>query len=185
MVAQATALAVAETGQAMQRLGLRAAGNLVYKQDEFRWIGVQKPLVQNGGEVDASATIIGDVNTAGYTDIGENVVIRGETSMVSSGPGVEYGKNSVILAGYKSSTGLPPKTLIGEYAKIGENCVLESCIIGNYARIGDGSIISEGSIVGFDSELQPGTVVPPNHLIPERQVWGGNPAKFVADVSDH
>lgn len=33
------------------------------------------------------------------------------------------------------------------------------------------------------SILLPGTVVPPGRMIPSKQMWGGNPAHFIRDLT--
>ena len=41
----------------------------------------------------------------------------------------------------------------------------------------------EGSLVESNSVLAPGTVLPPGRLIPSGQLWAGNPARFVRDLT--
>ncbi len=49
--------------------------------------------------------------------------------------------------------------------------------------VGARSILMEGSYVEKHSVLEPGTVVPPGRLIPSGQVWGGNPAHYIRDLT--
>jgi len=37
----------------------------------------------------------------------------------------------------------------------------------------------EGSVVGANAVLAPGTVVPPGRLVPAGELWAGKPARFV------
>ena len=41
----------------------------------------------------------------------------------------------------------------------------------------------EGSLVEGNSVLAPGTVLPPGRLVPSGQLWAGNPARYVRDLS--
>ena len=41
----------------------------------------------------------------------------------------------------------------------------------------------EGSLVEGSSVLAPGTVLPPGRLVPSGQLWAGNPARYVRDLS--
>lgn len=41
----------------------------------------------------------------------------------------------------------------------------------------------EGSIVQTQSKLAPGTVLPPGKLVPSGQLWAGNPARLVRDLT--
>ena len=62
--------------------------------------------------------------------------------------------------------------------------MLTSCLIGDQCLIGQGSIISEGCVVNSGSIIAAGAVLPPNTSVPSRELWAGNPAKFVRKVSD-
>lgn len=57
-------------------------------------------------------------------------------------------------------------------AKLGDECsVGMGCVVGKGASLGSGAALAAGSIV------KPGTAVPAN------QLWGGNPAAKIGDVS--
>lgn len=62
--------------------------------------------------------------------------------------------------------------------------MLHACKVDDRATIGAGAVVMEGAVVEEDAVVLPGTVVPPGRLIPKRQVWQGNPAKFVREVTD-
>jgi carbonic anhydrase/acetyltransferase-like protein (isoleucine patch superfamily) len=50
--------------------------------------------------------------------------------------------------------------------------------------IGQGAIIQKGSIIEPHSIVAAGSVVLPGTLIPTKQLWAGNPAKYIRDVTD-
>jgi carbonic anhydrase/acetyltransferase-like protein (isoleucine patch superfamily) len=50
--------------------------------------------------------------------------------------------------------------------------------------IGEKCTILEGALVEANTVLEPGTVVPAYARIPSGQKWGGNPATFVANLTD-
>lgn len=82
-----------------------------------------------------------------------------------------------------SPTGLPAHTRIGKHVTIGAGCTLRSCTVESEVIVGARSILMEGSYVEKHSVLEPGTVVPPGRLIPSGQVWGGNPAHYIRDLT--
>lgn len=49
--------------------------------------------------------------------------------------------------------------------------------------IGEKCVLMEGSLVENHSILAPGTVLPPGRLVPSGQLWAGNPAKFVRNLT--
>ena len=67
---------------------------------------------------------------------------------------------------------------------IGHGALLTSCTIGNRALIGQGAVVQEGAEVGNQSIIAAGAVVLPGTVIPAQQLWAGNPAVFVRNVTD-
>ena len=61
--------------------------------------------------------------------------------------------------------------------------MLRSTTIEHESVIGDKCILMEGSLVESHCVLAPGTVVTPGRLIPYGQLWAGNPARFVRDLT--
>ena len=49
--------------------------------------------------------------------------------------------------------------------------------------IGEKCVLMEGSLVENHCVLAPGTVLPPGRLVPSGQLWAGNPAKYVRDLT--
>lgn len=66
----------------------------------------------------------------------------------------------------------------------GHGCVLYSCTIENTSLIGMGSIILDGALIESNTIIGAGSVVPPGARIPSGQLWVGNPAKYVRDITD-
>ncbi len=66
---------------------------------------------------------------------------------------------------------------------VGKGCLLRSTVLEDEVLLGDRCILLEGSVVETHSILAPGSVVPPGRLIPSGQLWGGNPARFVRDLT--
>ena len=93
--------------------------------------------------------------------------------------------NRPVHGGHRTSpTGLSAATTIGRYVTIGQGCVLRSTSVRGNCIIGDRSILMEGSLVEEGSILAPGTILPPGRLVPKGQLWAGNPARYVRDLSN-
>jgi len=75
------------------------------------------------------------------------------------------------------------KVTIGKNVTIGSGCTLYSCHIEDDVVIGDKCVILEGARLEKGCEVAPGSVVPPGRLIPTKQLWGGNPVKFMKDLT--
>ena len=78
----------------------------------------------------------------------------------------------------------PPNTVIGSFVTVGHNALLTSCLVGDQCLIGQGSVVSEGCVVNSGAVIAAGAVLPPLTVVPSKQLWAGNPAKYVRDVTD-
>lgn len=72
---------------------------------------------------------------------------------------------------------------IGDYVTIGPGAVLQSCIVESHVKIGAGAVVMEGALVEEFSYVADGSVVHPGRRIPHGQVWAGNPAVFVRNLT--
>ena len=79
---------------------------------------------------------------------------------------------------------LPAETKIGNYCTIGHGAVLHSCTLKDRVLVGMNAVIQEGSIIEQDSMIAAGAVVLPETHVPAGQLWAGNPAKYVRDVTE-
>lgn len=144
----------------------------------------RSPAVCADAWIAPNAAVIGDVLVGHQSSIWYGVVVRGDESSVQIGNGTNVQDNTVISTIRYSDEGLPTTAAIGSYVTIGHNCTLVSCIVEDFAKIGMGSVVNEGAIVGRGSVLGAGTVVPAGASIPALQLWVGNPAKFVRDLTE-
>lgn len=60
---------------------------------------------------------------------------------------------------------------------------LNSCTIGDHAYIGANASIGKGATVESGAMVAAGAIVPPGAKVPSGQVWAGNPAKFLRDLT--
>jgi gamma-carbonic anhydrase len=91
---------------------------------------------------------------------------------------------SIIHTASSSNPGLAPGASIGNDVTIGHGCTLYSCTVENNVLVGMGSIILDGALVESNSIIAAGSVVPPGRRIPSGQLWAGNPAKYIRDLSE-
>ncbi|KAJ0408184.1 hypothetical protein ATCC90586_006494 [Pythium insidiosum] len=180
---------VRETGQALDRLGMRVLGDNAFKERFSRHRQVmnlydKRPVIAHDVWVAPNATVVGDVEICNDASIWYNVVIRGDLNQVRIGNRTNVQDRTVIHTASNSTPGLPAGTSIGNDVTIGHGCILYSCTIENNALIGMGSIILDGALVESDAIVAAGSVVPPGRRIPSGQLWAGNPAKYIRDISE-
>ena len=100
------------------------------------------------------------------------------------GPWSNVQDRAVLYCSDKLESGFSSEIEIGAHVSIGPGAVLHSCTIRDECVIGMGAVISEGSIVDKNSIVAPGAVVLPETFIPSGQLWAGNPAVFIRNLSE-
>ena len=130
-----------------------------------------------------SAVLVGDVDIYEQVSIWNNCVLRGDLNSIKVGAFSNIQDRTVIHAARSSPTGLPASSIIGRSVTIGQACVLRSVTIEYECIVGDKSILLEGSMMEKNSVLEAGSVLPPGRRVPSGQVWGGNPARYVRDLT--
>lgn len=142
------------------------------------------PYHHNRTFVAPNATIVGEVSVGESSAIMYGAVIRGDINPVSIYDTAYVGENTVIHSAASLPNGSPAETIIGCHTYVGANCVLYSCLLDDFSVVGSNSVILEGSRLERGSMIAPNSVVPPGRLIPSKQLWGGNPVKYIRDLTD-
>lgn len=74
-------------------------------------------------------------------------------------------------------------TTIGSNVTIGHGATIHGATIEDESLIGMGATVMDGAVVERHAMVAAGAVVPPNARVPAGQVWAGNPAKFLRDLT--
>lgn len=145
------------------------------------------PFKTNDTFIAPNASVIGDVTNWDRSSVWYDAVVRADSTYpIEIGYCSSIGEGSVVCtlpAGQTLQTGFVPETFIGHYVTIGAGCVLKSCRIDDLVEIGDKCTILEGAIVENNTKLETGTVVPAYGRIPKGQLWGGNPAEYIRELT--
>ena len=125
-----------------------------------------------------NATVIGHVHVGEGSSLWHGVTIRGDQSFV------QIGKNSIIQDRVhimnSSNSG---KVEIGNEAFVGPNAQLDGCTIKDYAFIGMGATVHPGAVIESYAMVAAGAVVPAGTVVPSGQVFAGNPASYLRDLT--
>ncbi|KAF8057852.1 GAMMACAL1 [Scenedesmus sp. PABB004] len=147
-------------------------------------LGNRLPHVAASVWISPSAVVAGDVDLLDRVSVWNNVVLRGDLNNITVGHVTNIQDRTVIHAARTSPTGMSAAVKIGKFVTIEPNCALRSCRIGDYAKVGARSVLLEGSMMESHSVLAPGSVLPPTRRVPEGELWGGVPARFIRALSD-
>ncbi len=144
-------------------------------------------------KIDGSVFIADGVIIVGEVEIGEksniwyNSVIRADVNFVKIGKKCNIQDGTIIhVSSYgfsaKGKKGSP--TVISNNVTVGHNATIHACEIGNNSLIGMGSIILDQSIIEDFSFIAAGAVITPGTIVKSRELWAGNPGRFIRKISD-
>jgi gamma-carbonic anhydrase len=146
--------------------------------------GGKTPLVDPAAFVAPGAQLIGDIEIGPEASIWYNCVLRGDMNRIRVGARSNIQDGSVIHVDSPKpgdAEGLP--TLIGEDVLIGHLAMVHGCILHDRAFVGLGSIVMDGCVIESDAMLAAGAMLTPGKRIPSGQLWAGQPARYVRDLT--
>lgn len=88
-------------------------------------------------------------------------------------------QDSCVVTAYEGHTS------IGKYVTVGHSAHIHSASVGDESLIGMGAILNPGSVVESQSFVAAGAVVERGTVVKGGEIWGGNPAKKLRDLTDH
>lgn len=142
------------------------------------------PVLGERVYVDPAASVIGDVELADDVSIWPGAVLRGDVNRIRVGARTNIQDGAVVHVAHAGPYGPGYPCLIGADVTIGHAAVVhactieDGCLIGMHASVLDGALVKKHGFVGA------GALVPPGKVVGERELWLGNPAKFVRRLSD-
>lgn len=137
------------------------------------------PKIASDAFIAPSADIIGDVEIGNECGIWYGVVIRGDVAEIRVGDRTNIQDGTVI---HVTRNGHP--TIIGKGVTIGHRALLHACTLEDGCFVGMGATIMDDVVVESGAMVAAGAVVTPRKRIPSGQIWAGNPAKHLRDLTD-
>jgi gamma-carbonic anhydrase len=137
------------------------------------------PKVDPTAFIAANATLVGDVEIAANASIWFGVILRGD------GPGIRIGENSNLQDGtvvHVAVRGL--MTVVGKNVTVGHMALLHACEVQDGAFIGMHSTVLDGAVVESQAMVGAGALVPPGKIVRRGELWAGNPARKLRDLTE-
>jgi carbonic anhydrase/acetyltransferase-like protein (isoleucine patch superfamily) len=155
---------------------------------------VIKPFVQPNAFIAPSASVIGSVVVNDCATVSYGAVVRGDLALIHIGAYSSVGENATLTAGtvdgalspadaVASGLSIAPDLYVGDYSSVGANACLTSCVLEGRNSIGAGAVVGPGARIGRGSVITPNTVIGPDADVPAAEVWSGDPACKIGDVS--
>ena len=210
--------ALRETGQALERLGVKTASLANTKHDfhddpvpyedhlsrhrhQFPLLMSGRPIVDpNAAYLAPCSTLIGSVRIGPGASVWYGAVLRADDCANANneyepwelkgrekreyyqGGGIFIGADTNVQDGV-IITSKSDHCRIGNGVTIGHLAQIHSATIGDFSLIGMGSIIQEGAVIESECFIGAGAVVGPNEVVKAGELWLGNPAKKVRDLT--
>ncbi len=146
------------------------------------------PIIDSSAFIASNAVISGDTVIGKNSSIWYGCVIRGDVAKIRIGNYTNIQDNSVIhvtranhLQNKTGDAGGP--VIIGDNVTIGHHAIIHACIIEDNAFIGMGAIIMDLARIESFALVAAGAVITPGKIVKSGQIWGGNPAKYLRDLT--
>lgn len=136
------------------------------------------PKVDETAFVAETATLIGDIEIGAESSIWYGCVLRGDVNHIRVGARSNIQDGSVVHVTSKTHP-----TLIGDDVLVGHNAVIHGCTLEDGAFVGMGAIVLDGAVVEGGAMVAAGALVTPNKRVKAGELWAGNPARKMRDLT--
>ncbi|KWW16476.1 transferase [Peribacillus simplex] len=138
----------------------------------------KKPLIDETVFIAPGAYLIGDISIGKESTIWFNSVLRGDEDSITIGEKCSIQDNSTIHL----FEGCP--VVIEDEVTVGHNVILHGCKIGKRSIIGMGSTILDHVEIGEECIVGANTLIAAGKIIPPRSLVIGSPGKVVRRLNE-
>ena len=147
------------------------------------------PQVHHAAYVDEQSSVIGNVTIDENSSIWPMVVIRGDVNKVRIGKNTNIQDGSILHVTHVSESDLAfdkggAPLIIGNNVTVGHGVILHGCTVGDYSLIGMGATIMDHCVIEPYSIIGAGSVLAGGKTVKSGELWVGNPARKVRDLSE-
>jgi len=146
------------------------------------------PKIHPDAFVAENAVIIGDVEVGAGSSIWYGCVLRGDSNRIRIGRNTNIQDGTIVHSNhdpegdYRETGGGMP-CLIGDNITVGHLALLHACTVEDGAFIGMRSVVMDLAVVEGGAMVAAGALVTPRKRVPRGELWGGNPARHLRDLS--
>lgn len=138
------------------------------------------PKIHSSVFVAPNACVAGDVEIGEDSSIWFGVQMRGDVHVIRIGKRTNI-QDGTIIHVTRGVSG----THIGDGVTVGHAAILHACTIHDNAFVGMGAVILDEVVIESGAMVAAGAVVTPRKRVPSGQLWGGNPAKYMRDLTQN
>lgn len=147
----------------------------LYRIPRLLRVNGKRPTVKDNCFIAPSALVSGDVRVGRKNYIGYNAIIRAEESeTIILGESCNVQEKAVITG----------NTTVGKWATIEPMAIVESADIASSSFVGAGAVVMRGACIESGAMLCAASVLQSGAVIPSGEMWAGNPAEKIADLTE-
>ncbi len=137
------------------------------------------PIIDSSAWIAPNATIIGEVEIGANVGIWFNVVLRGD------GPGIKIGDNTNIQDGTVVHVSFGRGgTTVGKNVTVGHMALLHTCVLEDDSFVGMKATLLDDVVVETGAMVAAGAVVTMGKRVKRGELWAGNPAKMIREITE-
>ncbi|HEX7339006.1 MAG TPA: gamma carbonic anhydrase family protein [Rhodanobacteraceae bacterium] len=148
------------------------------------WQGIH-PVLGARIYVDDSAVVIGDVQLGDDVSVWPMAVIRGDVQAIRIGARSNVQDGVVIHVTHDGPYSPGGRAChVGADVTIGHGAILHACTVGDTCLIGMHASVLDGVIIEPHAFIGAGALVTPGKHVGTGELWAGNPARKLRDLSE-
>ena len=137
-----------------------------------------KPKVDDSAFVSATATVIGDVTIGADSSLWYGVVVRGDINRIRIGARTNLQDGTLV-----NVSGTGKGTHIGDDVSVGQMAVLHDCTLCDKCFVGVKACVMDGAIVESGAMVAPGALVTSEQVVRSGELWTGDRAQPVRQLT--
>lgn len=131
------------------------------------------PTIPDSAFVAASADVIGRVTLGEEASVWYQATLRGDINEITIGPHSNVQDNAVIHLADDYGCH------VGEWVTVGHSAILHACTVESEVLVGMGACVLDGSVIGPRCIIGANSLVTGGTVVPEGSLVLGSPAKVV------
>ena len=136
------------------------------------------PKIHERAFIAPNACIAGDVEIGEDSNIWFGVQMRGDVHEIRIGKRTNIQDGTIIHV-----TSGVAGTYIGDGVTVGHNSIIHACTLETNSFVGMGAIILDEVVVESGAMVAAGALVTPRKRVPKGELWAGNPARKLRDLT--
>jgi carbonic anhydrase/acetyltransferase-like protein (isoleucine patch superfamily) len=141
------------------------------------------PKIDASAFIAPGAVVIGDVEIGPESSIWFGCVLRGDVNVIRIGARSNLQDGTIVHVASRTNAKHAQGTFIGDDVTVGHGALLHACTLENGSFAGMKAVAMDGSKIESGGMLGAGALLTPGKIVVKGQLWAGNPAKFLRELT--